>query len=126
MVDRNVSNDLAYDRRCYLSSGQVAPNGVSRYATDAIDQAELERAQWLWKRRPRYVLFDGGKVLWGRFILYILTILFLVSFDIPGLLAASGLSFVVAILVLFDYYWRERWRRDYDVSLCRLIKRYLF
>jgi hypothetical protein len=95
-------------------------------AADAIDQAELERAQWLWKRRPRYVLFDGGKVLWGRLILYVLTILFLVSFDIPGLLAASGVSFVVAILVLFDYYWRERWRRDYDVSLCRLIKRCLF
>src|ERR1700737_5527558 len=59
-------------------------------AMNAIDQAELERAQWLWKRRPRYILFDGGKVLWGRLILYILTILFLVSFDIPGLLAASA------------------------------------
>jgi hypothetical protein len=95
-------------------------------AAEAIDRAELERAEWLWQRRPRHVLFDGGKVLWGRLILYILTILFLVSFDIPGLLAASGLSLVAAILVLFDYYWRERWRRDYDVALCRLIKRYLF
>jgi hypothetical protein len=95
-------------------------------ATEAIDRAELERAEWLWERRPRHVLFDGGKVLWGRLILYILTILYLVSFDIPGLLAASALSFVAAILVLFDYYWRERWRRDYDVALCRLIKRYLY
>jgi hypothetical protein len=95
-------------------------------AAEAIDRAELERAEWLWQRRPRHVLFDGGKVLWGRLILYILTILFLVSFDIPGLLAASALSLVAAILVLFDYYWRERWRRDYDVALCRLIKRYLF
>lgn len=95
-------------------------------AMEVIDRSELERAEWLWQRRPRYVLFDGGKVLWGRLMLYILLILFLVSFDIPGLLAASGLSFVAAILVLFDYYWRERWRRDYDVALCRLIKRCFF
>lgn len=95
-------------------------------ATDAIDRAELERAEWLWRRRPRHILFDGGKVLWGRLVVYVLAILFLVSFDIPGLLAASVLSFVAAVLVLFDYYARERWRRDYDAALCRLIKRYLF
>jgi len=95
-------------------------------ATDAIDRAELERAEWLWRRRPRHILFDGAKVLWGRLVVYVLAILYLVSFDIPGLLAASVLSFVAAVLVLFDYYARERWRRDYDAALCRLIKRYLF
>ena len=95
-------------------------------STDAIDRAELERAEWLWRRRPRHILFDGAKVLWGRLVVYVLAILFLVSFDIPGLLAASVLSFVAAVLVLFDYYARERWRRDYDAALCRLIKRYLF
>jgi hypothetical protein len=95
-------------------------------ATDVIDRAELERAEWLWRRRPRYVLFDGGKVLWGRLVAYVLVILFLVSFDVPGLVAASVLSFFAATVVLFDYYSRERWRRDYDVALCRLIRRYLF
>jgi len=95
-------------------------------ATDAIDRAELERAEWLWRRRPRHILFDGAKVLWGRLVAYVLAILFLVSFDVPGLLAASVFSFVAAVLVLFDYYARERWRRDYDAALCRLIKRYLF
>ena len=95
-------------------------------ATDAIDRAELERAEWLWRRRPRHILFDGAKVLWGRLVVYVLAILFLVSFDVPGLLAASVLSFVAAVLVLFDYYARERWRQDYDAALCRLIKRYLF
>jgi hypothetical protein len=95
-------------------------------STDAIDRAELERAEWLWRRRPRHILFDGAKVLWGRLVVYVLAILFLVSFDVPGLLAASVLSFVAAVLVLFDYYARERWRRDYDAALCRLIKRYLF
>jgi hypothetical protein len=95
-------------------------------STDAIDRAELERAEWLWRRRPRHILFDGAKVLWGRLVVYVLAILFLVSFDVPGLLAASLLSFLAAVLVLFDYYARERWRRDYDAALCRLIKRYLF
>src|SRR5262252_2742506 len=95
-------------------------------ATDAIDQAELERAEWLWRRRPRYVLFDGGKVLWGRLVTYVLAILFLVSFDVPGLIVAAVFSFLAAAIVLFDYYARERWRRDYDIALCRLIKRCLF
>ena len=95
-------------------------------STDAIDRAELERAEWLWRRRPRHILFDGAKVLWGRLVVYVLAILFLVSFDVTGLLAASVLSFLAAVLVLIDYYARERWRRDYDAALCRLIKRYLF
>ena len=95
-------------------------------STDAIDRVELERAEWLWRRRPRHILFDGAKVLWGRLVVYVLAILFLVSFDVPGLLAASVLSFLAAVLVLIDYYARERWRRDYDAALCRLIKRYLF
>src|ERR1700740_3099408 len=45
--------------------------------TDVVDRAELERAMWLWGRRPRYVLFDGGKVPWGRLSLSVLAILFL-------------------------------------------------
>lgn len=93
--------------------------------TDAVDRAELERAMWLWRRRPRYVLFDGGKVLWGRLSLSVLAILFLVSFDIPGLLIAAAFSFVVATLMLFDFYWRERWKRDYENCLYRLIRAYL-
>jgi len=92
---------------------------------DAVDRAELERATWLWGRRPRYVLFDGGKVLWGRLSLSVLAILFLVSFDIPGLLIAAAFSFVVATLMLFDFYWRERWKRDYENCLYRLIRAYL-
>jgi hypothetical protein len=92
---------------------------------EAVDQAELERAMWLWGRRPRYVLFDGGKVLWGRLTLFVLGILFLVSFDIPGLLIAAALSFVAATLMLFDFYWRERWKRDYETCLYRLIRAYL-
>ena len=92
---------------------------------EAVDQAELERAMWLWGRRPRYVLFDGGKVLWGRLTLSVLAILFLVSFDIPGLLIAAALSFVAATLMLFDFYWRERWKRDYENCLYRLIRAYL-
>src|SRR6476646_5955893 len=66
----------------------------------AVDQAELERAVWLWSRRPRYVLYDAGKVLWGRLTLFIVAVLFLVSLDIPGLLIAAALSFAVATLML--------------------------
>src|SRR5260370_7359469 len=60
-------------------------------APDAIDQAELERADWLWRRRPRYVLFYGGKCFSGRLLLPILTIFILLSSVFPLSLIHSAL-----------------------------------
>jgi len=58
-----------------------------------VDPAELNRATWFWDRRPRYVLADGAKILWGRILLFGLVILLLSAFDVPGLLIAAGLGF---------------------------------
>jgi hypothetical protein len=87
-----------------------------------VDPAELNRATWLWDRRPRYVLADGAKILWGRIFLFGLVILVLAAFDIPGLLIAAGLGFLGATLLTFDLYWRIRWQRDYRASLERLLR----
>jgi hypothetical protein len=92
---------------------------------NAFDAAELERAVWLWERRPRDLFFDANKILWGRLTLFLVAIFFLVSFDIPGLLAAAALSFVVASFMLFNFYRREIWKRDYEASLFRLVRPYL-
>jgi len=92
---------------------------------NAFDSAELERSVWLWERRPRDLFFDGSKIRWGRLSLFFVVIFFLASFDIPGLLAAAALSFVVASLMLFNFYRREYWKRDYEASLFRLVRPYL-
>jgi len=63
--------------------------------------------------------------LWGRLSLFLVSIFFLVSFDIPGLLAAAAVSFAVALFMLCNYYRRELWKRDYEASLFRLVRPYL-
>ena len=103
--------------RTLLEKCSIPPN--------AFDPAELERAVWLWERRPRDLFFDGSKVLWGRLTLFLVTIFFLVSFDIPGLLIAAALSFAVATLMLVNFYRRELWKRDYEASLFRIVRPYL-
>ena len=87
-----------------------------------IDPAELNRATWLWNRRPRYVLADGAKILWGRILLFGLVILLFTAFDVPGLLIAAGLGFFGATLLTLDLYWRIRWQQDYQACLHRLLK----
>jgi hypothetical protein len=92
---------------------------------NAFDQDELQRAVWLWTRRPGDLFFDGNRVLWGRLGLFLVSIFFLVTFDIPGLLVAAALSFGVALFMLRNFYRRELWKRDYEASLFRLVRPYL-
>jgi hypothetical protein len=91
---------------------------------NAFDPGELERAVWLWGRRPKDLFFDGSRILWGRLSLFLVAIFFLVSFDIPGLLVAAALSFAVATFMLVNYYRREHWKRDYEATLFRLVRPY--
>ena len=93
--------------------------------SNAFDQDELQRAVWLWTRRPGDLFFDGNRVLWGRLGLFLLSIFFLVTFDIPGLLVAAALSFGVALFMLRNFYRRELWKRDYEASLFRLVRPYV-
>jgi hypothetical protein len=92
---------------------------------NAFDPDEFRRAVWLWGRRPKDLFVDGSKILWGRFSLFFAAIVFLVSFDIPGLLVAAGVSFAVALFMFCNFYRREVWRRDYEASLFRLVRPYV-
>ena len=92
---------------------------------NAFDPDELQRAVWLWGRRPKDLFVDGSKVLWGRLSLFLAAIVFLVSFDIPGLLLAATVSFAVALFMFCNFYRREVWRRDYEASLFRLVRPYV-
>jgi hypothetical protein len=92
---------------------------------NAFDQDELQRAVWLWTRRPGDLFFEGNRILWGRLCLFLASIFFLVTFDIPGLLVAAVLSFSVALFMLRNFYRRELWKRDYEAALFRLVRPYL-
>ena len=89
---------------------------------EAIDEIELERADWLWRRRPKEFFNDGSKLLWGRLGLFVFGMLFLVLFDIPGLLAAAVISLAVAALMFLKFYQLEFWKRDYEAALFRLVR----
>jgi hypothetical protein len=107
----NVSPDLLIES-CSVSLNAVRPS-------------ELERALWLWNRRPRYVLFDGAKVLWGRLILFCTVVFGAAAFDVPGLVFAGAASCLGATLIMFDFYWRERWKHDYDICIARILRAHL-
>ena len=89
---------------------------------DAIDPIELERANWLWGRRPDGLFHRGSKVLWGRLSLFVIGMFSLILFDIPGLLAAAVISLVVGALMFLRFYQRELWKRDYEVALFRIVR----
>jgi hypothetical protein len=92
---------------------------------NAFDPDELQRAVWLWGRRPKDLFLNGNRVLWGRLSLFLATIVLLVSFDIPGLLVAAAISFAVALFMFGNFYRREVWRRDYEAALFRLVRPYV-
>lgn len=90
--------------------------------SDAIDPVELERADWLWNRRPKYFFGDGSRVLWGRLGLFVVCIFSLILFDIPGLLVAAVISLAVAASMFLSFYRREYWKRDYEAALVRIVR----
>jgi hypothetical protein len=89
---------------------------------EAVNRVELERAIWLWQRRPKDFLYNGKKLLWGRLCLVGAVIVGLTLFDIPGLLVAAAFSFVVALFMFLNYYSREYWKRDYEAALSRVVR----
>jgi len=89
---------------------------------EAVDPVELERANWLWRRCPKDLFYNGSRVLWGQLCLYVIGMLSLVLFDIPGLLAATVISLAVAALMFFKFYRREFWKRDYEAALFRIVR----
>jgi hypothetical protein len=89
---------------------------------DAIDSIELERANWLWSRRPDGLFHRGSKLLWGRLGLFVIGMFSLILFDIPGLLAAAVISLVAGALMFLRFYQRELWKRDYVAALFRIVR----
>ena len=121
-MSRYLDLIFACPRDQYTSFSPRSLLGKCSVPSDAIDPVELERADWLWNRRPKYFFSDGSRVLWGRLGLFVVCMFSLILFDIPGLLAATVISLAVAASMFLSFYRREYWKRDYEAALVRIVR----
>lgn len=82
----------------------------------SINQDELLRAAWFWNRRPKVLC--ANLILLFSYILVLVCLLYFLPECAPALLVwlvvgASG--------VLVDCLRLDRWRREYELSVKRLI-----
>ncbi|MBV9390367.1 MAG: hypothetical protein JOY96_00595 [Verrucomicrobia bacterium] len=118
LLDKIFANES--DRYFNFSPGELCKRcSLNR---DRIPDPEFRRAQWMWERRPKHVCVDAGRILWGRLLVFCALVLALTCLDVPGLLGAAALSAVGAGLLTIDFYYGERWRRDYDAFVSRMLK----
>jgi len=97
---------------------EIPPWQIERYlGSPVVDYGERVRAEWLWQRRPKEFMNNGAiiYVLLGTVsILLLLVPVIGIFIDAAWLLSGS-------LLIASDIVRNVRWRRDYEVSLCRLI-----
>lgn len=98
---------------------EVPPWQIHRYfGYPPVNPSESLRTEWLWRRRPREIL---GRGAFGYALVVVISILLLLSWPVGIVLGAAWL-FTCCMLIALDVVRNVRWRRDYEVSLCRLIR----
>lgn len=85
-----------------------------------IDRDEYVRAEWMWSRKPRLVLGEGGL---GYALLVLVALLCLLIPHI-GVVITIGWCFAMAGAIARDVVHSIRWRREYEVSITRIMRRY--
>ena len=97
----------------------TAPSQLQELLGDPIvDQSERERADWMWRRRPKLVLEEG-------FLGYCTVLAVGVTLPLvheSGLLLDVVWLSISSLLIASDTVRAIRWRRDYEASLRRLIR----
>ena len=83
-----------------------------------VDSAERIRAEWMWRRKPRLILGDG---VIGYIIVVGIAVGLLLVPRIGILLDLIWLV-INSVLVASDTVRLNRWRRDYEAALERLIR----
>ena len=98
---------------------EIPPLQIHRYlGYPILDHSETLRAAWLWQRRPKEILGRGAV---GYVLLIVISILLLLI-PVFGLLVEAAWLFTCFMLIASDVVRNVRWRRDYEASLCRLIR----
>ena len=82
-----------------------------------IDRREYVRAEWMWSRKPKLILGEGGL---GYAILVFVALLLLL---IPKFGVFLTVAWCITTLgaIARDVVRSIRWRRDYEVSITRIM-----
>ena len=83
-----------------------------------IDRGEYTRAEWMWSRKPRLILGEGGL---GYAILIFVALLLLLVPKI-GVFLTTGWCISMLAAIARDVVRSIRWRRDYEVSITRIMR----
>src|SRR5262245_11177510 len=98
---------------------EVSPWQIHRcLGYPVVDQSESLRAEWLWRRRPREIMGSG---VFGYVLIIVISILLLLI-PLVGFFLEAAWLFACYMLIASDVVRNVRWRRDYEASLCRLIR----
>ena len=83
-----------------------------------IDRGEYVRAEWMWSRKPKLILGEGGL---GYAILVFVALLLLLVPQI-GVFLTIAWCFTMLSAIARDVVRSIRWRRDYEVSIARTMR----
>ena len=98
---------------------EVAPWQIERsLGNPLVDQSERVRAEWMWWRRPRGFLREDASTC----VLLITISVLLLGVPVLGVLLDAVWLFSLFPLIALDIVRNTRWRRDYEVSLRRMIR----
>jgi hypothetical protein len=98
---------------------EIAPWQVQKsFGHPVVDHWERVRAEWMWKRRPRAFLGEGA---FGYVCIIAVTLLLLLV-PTTGIFLDAVWLLSCFLLIALDVVRNVRWRRDYEASLCRLIR----
>jgi hypothetical protein len=110
-TDFNAENDWRFP--------EIAPAQLQELlGCPIVDSAERVRAEWMWRRKPKLILgegFIGYSVVVGTAVALLLVPRIGILLDLIWLVINS-------VLVASDTVRLNRWRRDYEAALERLIR----
>jgi hypothetical protein len=110
-TDFNTENDWRFP--------EIAPAQLQELlGCPIVDSAERVRAEWMWRRKPKLILgegFIGYSVVVGTALALLLVPRIGILLDLIWLVINS-------VLVASDTVRLNRWRRDYEAALERLIR----
>jgi hypothetical protein len=101
------------------NSSELSPASLQKWLDfNLVDYGEFARAEWTWGRKPRSPL---GKSM-SIYTLLVLIGLLLLLFLGFGILLAAAWYLAMFITIVHDAGRSARWRREYEVSIVRVIR----
>lgn len=98
---------------------EIPPYQIGRsLGNPMLDHWERVRVEWMWKRRPRAFLGENA----FSYLLIIAVSVLVLLIPAIGVFIGAGWLLSCVLLVALDVVRNVRWRRDYETSLCRMLR----